>query len=97
MQDLSSAGNRLSNTVPDSGTAGRLSTFAAGGAAFADPVLTGSLLAGGSGLYTQPVQSLLRNAATRRPGVAQPIGNALLQASPGLGPLAAQMALQQRK
>lgn len=97
MQDLSSAGNRLSNTVPDSGTAGRLGQFAAGGAAFADPVLTGSLLAGGAGVYSQPVQSVLRAAVTRRPGIAQPVGNALLQASPGLGPLAAQMALQNRK
>lgn len=94
MQDLSNAGQRvLGNTVPDSGTAGRLGSFLTGGAAVFDPVITGSLLAGGSLAYSQPAQSALRALVTVRPGQAQTIRNALLQASPALAPAAGQLGL----
>lgn len=95
MQDLGNAGQQvLGNKVPNSGTADRLMLGGAGlGAYFVDPMIPAALL-GGAALYTQPAQSLLRNAVAARPESAQAIGQALLQASPRLSPAAAQMGLQ---
>lgn len=93
MQDLGNAGLRLSNTVPNSGTVDRAMQIVTGGAVFADPVITGSLLAAGSTMYSPAGQSLLRTLATARPEQAQAVRNALLQASPALAPAAGQAAL----
>lgn len=94
MQDLSTAGqNVLGNTVPDSGTAGRLMPFATGVGAFANPVATGAGLLGGSLLYSRPMQSLLSGAVTTRPQAAEAIRNSLLQAAPGFVPLSSQVGL----
>ncbi|MCY1231803.1 hypothetical protein D9M72_442640 [compost metagenome] len=93
MQDLSSAGNRLSNSVPDSGTAGRTFTGLAALASGTINPLIPIGIAASSGLYTQPVQSLLRGAVTARPQSAQAVRNALLEASTRLSPGAAQIGV----
>jgi hypothetical protein len=93
MQDLSEAGKSvLGNRVPDSGTAGRL--MLGGGVSLLDPTLTApALLGGGALLYTRPVQGLLSGAVSARPQAAQPVAQALRQASPALIPLGAQVGL----
>lgn len=94
MQDLAMAGqNVLGNKVPDSGTAGRLGFAGLGAALYANPVLTGGVLAGGLVGYTPAMQALLRGAVAARPQVAQPVANALRQASPAFAPLGAQVGL----
>lgn len=95
MQDLSTAGqNVLGNTVPDSGTAGRLiPTLGVGYGASLDPFITGAGIAGGSLLYSNPAQSLLRGAFTSRPQQAQAVAESLRKASPGLIPAGSQIGL----
>lgn len=101
MQDLSTAGQQvLGNTVPDSGTAGRLlPVVGAGGLGYGaaagavDPLLAGGLLATGLGLYTSPVQSLLRGAVASRPQMAQPVAQAIEQAAPRLIPAGSQVGM----
>lgn len=94
MQDLSSASqNVLGSTVPDSGTAGRLLPVATGGAAWADPMLTGAGLLGGLAMYSRPAQNLLNFAASRRPELAQPVGQALQRSATGLIPAGSQIGL----
>lgn len=95
MQDLSGAGqNVLGNKVPDSGTAGRVALGAAtaGSAVLLDPTFLGTML-GGAAMYTGPMRNLLSGAVAARPGLAQPVANALQQTSPLLVPLGAQVGL----
>jgi hypothetical protein len=92
LQDVAGAGQRvLGNTVPDSGTPGRLLPIITGGSAVADPVLTGSGLGLLGALYSQPAQNLLVNAMSKRPDLAAPVANALRQYSTGLIPATTQM------
>lgn len=92
MQDLSDPGKTvLGSKVPDSGTPGRL---ALGGLSFLDPTgLAPWLIGTGAAAYLRPVQGLLTGAITQRPQLAQPVANALRQASPGLIPLGSQVGL----
>lgn len=94
MQDLAGAGQSvLGNKVPNSATADRLMLGAGGLGAYAlNPAIPAGLLAG-AGLYTSPIQSLLRGAVTARPQAAQAVRNTLLQASPGFVPAGAQIGL----
>jgi hypothetical protein len=94
MQDLGNAGQQvLGNRVPNSGTADRLMLGGAGlGAYLVDPMIPLGLL-GGAAMYTQPMQGLLSGAVSARPQLAQPVANALRQASPALVPLGAQVGL----
>lgn len=94
MQDIAGAGRRvLGNSVPDSGTPGRLLPVMTGGAAVADPLLTGSGLGLLGALYSQPAQNLLVNAISKRPDLAAPVANALRQYSTGLIPAATQIGI----
>jgi hypothetical protein len=92
MQDLSEAGKTvLGNRVPDSGTPGRAMLA---GLSLLDPSMTAPALMGtGALLYTRPVQGLLSGAIAARPQAAQPVAQALRQASPALVPLGAQIGL----
>lgn len=92
MQDLSNAGQQvLGNKVPNSGTADRLmATALAGGAAYMSPATLAAIL-GGAAAYTRPLQGLLSGAVTARPQMAQPVAQALENASPYLVPLGAQV------
>jgi len=95
MQDLGQAGqNVLGNKVPNSGTFDRGAMGAAtlGGSAYLDPLALTGLL-GASAMYLPPMRSLLSGAVTSRPQFAQPVANALNQASPALIPLGAQVGL----
>jgi len=90
----------LGNTVPDSGTAGRmLPILGAGGVGYGaatgviDPLIAGSLLGGGLTMYSAPMQALLRGAVASRPQAAQPIAQAIERASPRLIPAGSQMGL----
>jgi hypothetical protein len=99
MQDLSEAGKSvLGSKVPDSGTAGRmlvnLGTLGTG--AWFSPTALGVGL-GGAALYTRPAQNALATLAASRPALAQPVANALRQASPALFPLGAQVGLNALK
>lgn len=95
MQDLSdSAKTVLGPKVPDSGTAGRLMWPATAGAAFMDPMLTGSAIGGGSLMYSPWGQSLLRGLLATRPQAAQPVAGLLNQASPMLAPAGGLLALE---
>lgn len=95
MQDLAGAGQRvLGNTVPDSGTAGRL--LGAGGLGYGvatDPLLTGAGVLGGMAIYSRPLQGLLNAAISSRPQSAQAVSNALQQTSPRLIPAGSQIGL----
>lgn len=87
MQDLSNAGQKvLGNKVPNSGTPERLlyglGTVGFGG--YLDPWIPGALTAA-AGMYTRPMQRFLSGAVTRRPEFAEPVADALRQASPSLG------------
>lgn len=95
MQDLGTAGQAvLGNTVPDSGTAGRLAWGAGGLASGAvSPAIPAGLIAGAAA-YTPPAQRLLRGLVASRPQAAQPIAGALTRAAPLLAPAAGQTALQ---
>lgn len=94
MQDLSNAGQSvLGNRVPNSFTTDRALLAGGGlGAYLVDPTIPIGLL-GAAAMYTRPMQTLLSNAVTARPQAAQPIANALRQASPAFVPLGAQVGL----
>ena len=98
MQDLANAGQTvLGNKVPDSGTAGRMMfSGGLGAAGFAEPLVTGSSLALGSGMYTPPVQNILRAMVSSRGANAAPVANALQNGSTYLSPAAAQALLEGR-
>lgn len=94
LQDLGSAGQSvLGNRVPDSGTPGRLLWGGLGAAAYADPLITGGGLLGGSLMYTSPVQRLLTGAVSSRPQLAEPAANMFRKAAPALIPGGAQLGL----
>jgi hypothetical protein len=94
MQDLSDAAkSRLGDKVPNSGTADRLMSGGVLGAGFLDPMIPGSFLAG-AGLYSSPVQGLLRSLVTSRPQGAQAVAGLLEQGAPMLAPAGGLLALQ---
>jgi hypothetical protein len=88
MQDLSAAGkNLLANKVPNSGTVDRL--LLGGGAlgtGLFNPLIPAGLVTGAAA-YTQPAQAVLRGLVASRPGLAQPVANAVRQTSPYLAPV----------
>lgn len=95
MQDLGRAGQEvLGNTVPDSGTTGRVlaSIVATGGLGALSPASAGGLLGLGA-MYTPAMQRLMSAAVSARPQAAQPVANALRQSSPAFVPLGAQVGL----
>lgn len=94
MQDLSGAAKtQMSGKVADSGTAGRLMMGSGAlGAGLVNPLIPASLIAG-AGMYSSPMQSLLRGAVSYRGSFADPAANALRQAAPMLIPGGAQMGL----
>lgn len=94
MQDLSGAAKtQMSGKVADSGTAGRLMMGSGAlGAGLVNPLIPASLIAG-AGMYSSPMQSLLRGAVSNRGSFADPAANALRQAAPMLIPGGAQMGL----
>lgn len=85
MQDLSSAGKSvLTNKVPDSGTAARVGLGMAGSSiasaiagAPVVPLGTFGALAGGSLLYSKPVQNALTALVANRPEMAPVVANYL--------------------
>lgn len=88
MQDLSGAGqNVLGNKVPNSGTIDRGLAVGLGGAAIADPVITGSVLASGILGYSPLAQKLMTAAVANRPQAAQPIAEGMKKAFPFLIPV----------
>ena len=94
MQDLSDAAkSRLGDKVPNSGTADRLMSGGVLGAGLLDPMIPGSFLAG-AGLYSSPVQGLLRSLVTSRPQGAQAVAGLLEQGAPMLAPAGGLLALQ---
>lgn len=94
MQDLATSGqNVLGNKVPDSGTAGRLGMGVLGAALYAQPLITGTALAGGLAAYTPMMQSLLRGAVSNRGLLADPIAESLKKSTPMLVPGITQMGL----
>lgn len=94
MQDLSDAAkSRLGDKVPNSGTADRLMSGGVLGAGLLDPMIPGSFLAG-AGLYSSPVQGLLRGLVTSRPQGAQAVAGLLEQGAPMLAPAGGLLALQ---
>ena len=90
MQDLGTAGqNVIGNKVPNSGTVDRaLTSMGIGGAAFADPLITGSILGAGLLGYTPLAQKMLTGAITKRPDAAQSVAGGVRQAFPFLLPVA---------
>lgn len=87
MQDWSSAGQKvLGNKYPDSGTAGRsMLGYLLGGGAFAAPgaILPTIAGAGVASLpYTQAGNKLAAMLLTQRPGIAAPIGRAVIGSAP---------------
>jgi hypothetical protein len=83
MQDLGGAGQRvLAGRTPNSGTVDRAMLLGTGGAAVADPFLTGGLLLGGSAAYTRPVQNALTYSMTQRPQSANALANFIRQSAP---------------
>lgn len=94
MQDLSDAAkSRLGDKVPNSGTADRLMSGGILGAGLINPVIPGSFLAG-AGMYSSPVQGLLRGLVTARPPGAQAVAGLLEQSTPMLAPAGGLLALQ---
>lgn len=107
MQDLTDAGRTvLGNSVPDSGTAGRLlmsgglgglGTYIAGGTIPAlGPTGWGILgmSAAGSLPYTAMGQKIIAGLLAKRPDIAGPIGNVVGGYSPELGLIGSSYALQ---
>lgn len=99
--DLTRAGQDvLPNTVPDSGTAGRLSiplalgSSTAGGAAVGQPIA--GLAAGlfGTALYSKAGQDLARAAFLKRPEILRLFGKRVQDAAPYSGLLGATSLLQ---
>lgn len=88
-QQLGEAGQRvLGNTVPDSGTAGRLLTMGQGAAALSNLPMTAGATLGGMAAYTPVVQRALVNAATRRGASAPFTAEQIRKLAPVLNPLA---------
>lgn len=94
MQDLANAGqNVIGNKVPNSFTTDRALIAGGGlGAGLVNPAIPAGLL-GGAALYSPPAQALLRGLVSSRPQSAQPVADALRQASPFLVPGGAQLGL----
>lgn len=94
MQDLANAGqNVIGNKVPNSFTTDRALIAGGGlGAGLVNPAIPAGLL-GGAALYSPPAQALLRWLVSSRPQAAQPVADALRQASPFLVPGGAQLGL----
>lgn len=91
MQDLSDPARAvLGSKVPNSGTADRGLLAVAG---LLDPRQAAMALAAPV-LYSQPGQRALATLLASRPQAAQPVANALRQASPGLGLLGGQLGIQ---
>lgn len=89
MQDFAEDGRQvLSNTVPDSGTAGRmlLNLGALGGGMYIDPLLLAAT-GGASALYTKPAQRLAAKLIADRPPGAQALSNNVRQWGEQIGPL----------
>jgi hypothetical protein len=86
MQDLGTAGqNVLGNKVPNSGTFDRAALGIGGlGAGLVNPMIPAALI-GGAGLYSSPVQSLLRSLVASRPALAEPVAGLLNRSAPVLG------------
>ena len=87
MQDLGTAGqNVLGNKVPNSGTFDRAALGVGGlGAGLFEPTIPAALI-GGAALYSSPIQSLLRGAASSRPALAEPVAGLLNRSVPVLSP-----------
>lgn len=94
MQPLAQAGQTvLGNTVPDSGTAGRLMLGAGAlGAGAVHPGIPSALI-GGAAMYTPPMQALMRAGVTLRPQSAPALADALRRTSPLLAAPSAQLGL----
>lgn len=91
LQDLSDPARAvLGSKVPNSGTADRGLLALAG---LLDPRQAAMALAAPV-LYSQPGQKALATLLASRPQAAQPVADALRQASPGLGLLGGQLGLQ---
>lgn len=90
MQDLADAGQSvLGNTVPDSGTAGRLfSGIGAIGAGMVHPAIPAALAAG-AGAYTPAIQNALVYLLRNRPDAAPQVANALRRYMAGPAAVAA--------
>jgi hypothetical protein len=95
MQDLGTAGqNVLGNKVPNSGTFDRAAMGVGGlGAYFIDPTIPAALL-GGAGLYSSPMQSLLRGAVSARPQSADAIAGLFNRSAPMLGPAGGLLSIE---
>lgn len=90
MQDLSKAGqNVIGNKVPNSGTIDRGLAVGLGGAAIADPMITGSVLGAGILGYTPLLQKVASGLAAKRPQAAQPVAEGVRKAFPFLIPVGA--------
>ena len=98
MQDLGTAGQSvLGNTVPDSGTAGRLALGGAGLAAgFASPSIPLGLAAGAAA-YTSPVQRGLVGAVSSRPDWAIPLSQRVARSAGMVGNLTGITATAQQQ
>tara|TARA_R110000822_G_scaffold169369_1_gene309354 strand:- start:30 stop:1787 length:1758 start_codon:yes stop_codon:yes gene_type:complete len=103
-QDLSSAGMRvLGDKVPSSGTAERLATLGAGGAAatgtaagLVEPMAL-ALIAGSAVPYAPGIQRGMAAALLKRPKVAGPIGGAVQKLGPAVGRAGYQSTQPQRE
>jgi len=97
LNEFARAGERnLSQAYPDSGTAGRLLPFAAGGSAAMFPTETASMLGLGMLGYTQPAQKALQYLlAGQRPGMMGPLSNAVGIGGPLLGGIAGERMTHQ--
>lgn len=99
MQDLSDAGvSALGNNYPDSGTAGRAMMGIAGGALAGGHFSPGIAIGGGLAAlpYMSPTtQKLAAALLSKRPAIAQPIGNALQSVTPFLANGGASAAVRQ--
>ena len=103
-QDLSSAGMRvLGDKVPSSGTAERLATLGAGGAAatgsaagLVEPMAL-ALIAASAVPYAPGIQRGMAAALLKRPKVAGPIGGAVQKLGPAVGRAGYQSTQPQRE
>jgi hypothetical protein len=83
MQDLALAGQDvLPSRTANSGTVDRALLLGTGGAAVADPFITGSLLLGGAAAYTTPAQNVLRSLVSDRPQFANALANIIRKSTP---------------
>lgn len=95
MQDLANAGQQvLGNKVPNSGTADRAALgIGALSTGLYSPWIPAGLVAG-AGMYTPPIQALLRGSVASRPPGAEAVASMLNQASPMFGPGAGLLGYQ---